>query len=224
MGKNTISAKSLKILGIVFILILISGVFYIRNTWFTSKEKTSELALKSAQTAEAALNGEMIKSLHGVPEDIGTIAYESIKRRLIDIRSVHPEVRFVYIYCQTDGKLYFMADSEPVESSDYSPPGQEYTEARDEDKKPFQNQMSVIQEPFTDRWGSWVSILVPMKDAETGKVIALFGMDYPADMWNIEAVNKTIQSVMIVVFLLLLVILFYVISNKNIAAKGEKSE
>jgi signal transduction histidine kinase/CheY-like chemotaxis protein len=158
----------------------------------------------------------MIKSLHGVPEDIGTKAYESIKRRLMDIRSVHPEVRFVYIYCQTDGKLYFMADSEPVESSDYSPPGQEYTEARDEDKRPFQDQMSVIQEPFTDRWGSWVSILVPMKDSETGKVIALFGMDYPADMWNIEAVKKTIQSVMIVIFLLLLVILFYVITNKNL--------
>ncbi|MEI6048480.1 MAG: ATP-binding protein [Bacteroidota bacterium] len=223
MSRNNLTRKELIIATLVFLSITIIGAMYIRYTWVTCMNETSKQALKTAETAETALDGEMVKKLRGVPEDTGTVAYESIKKRLLEIRSVQDEVRFVYIYALREDKIYFMADSEPVDSKDYSPPGQEYTEANYEDKKIFDDQKAIITKPTTDRWGTWVSIQVPMIDFKTGKVIAVFGMDYPADKWNIEASSKTLQAAVIVAFLLLLVILSYIILNKNIKLRKEKS-
>jgi signal transduction histidine kinase len=201
-------------------VLAISGFLYIRYLWTSSKSATSEKALKNARTIAASLNDEILKQLKAVPEDIGASAYESIKRRLIDIRAIHlQEVRFIYLYARKAGKLFFIADSEPADSKDCSPPGQEYTEASLEYTKPFLTKKELITVPVTDRWGTWVSVLVPMKNGETGEVTVVLGVDYPGNMWNNEAVTKTFHACIIVVVVFLLFIAFYTIITKNIALK-----
>ena len=87
-----------------------------------------------------------------------------------------------------------MVDSEPVDSEVYSPLGQEYTEATPSDFLPFMNKETNVTEPHTDSWGTWVSILVPMIDSDTGNVIAVFGVDYPAEDWNNHACSTNIKG------------------------------
>ena len=36
--------------------------------------------------------------------------------------------------------------------------------------------------PTTDRWGTWMSTYIPMRD-EAGRVMAVLGVDFPADQW-----------------------------------------
>jgi hypothetical protein len=55
-----LTTKSFIIAVIVFLLIIISGVIYIRHTWITSKNKTSEQALKTAQTAAIAFRNRSV--------------------------------------------------------------------------------------------------------------------------------------------------------------------
>lgn len=65
---------------------------------------------------------------------------------------------------------------------------------------------SILTKPTTDRWGTWVSALVPIKDQQTGKVIAVFGVDYPAKQWYGEAVNHVVKTAVVVMCIFLLIL------------------
>src|SRR5665647_2219082 len=207
---------------LMVIALAVLGSLYICNTWTTAMNETSKRAMNTARTAEASFLKEVLNKLDVSPKDIENPIYESIKSILEKLVKVNKGIRFAYIYTQKEGKIYFIADSEPVDSKDYSPPGQEYTEASNEYKKPFEDGNTLITQPVTDRWGTWVSILVPMKDNKTGKTIAVFGMDYPAETWSNEAASLTVQACAIVFVLFLLLFAFYIILNKN--EKMKKSQ
>ena len=207
---------------ILLIAVIVSGSLYIRYAWNSSIDETSKQAQKIATAAEVSLNGEMLKKLNASPDDIGTTAYESIKKRLMELVNINSEIRFAYFYTQKAGKIYIMADSEPVDSEDYSPPGQEYSEADVAYFKPFEDGQALITKPVTDRWGTWISVLVPLKDSKTGKVTSVFGMDYPSKIWSSNALAQTTKAGVVVVTLLLLILAFYKLLNTNKIIKEEK--
>jgi PAS domain S-box-containing protein len=216
--------KPRRLLAIFLIVVAALGSLYMYYSWNSSKNETSTQAIKTASLAGESLNGEMLKQLNARSEDLGTAAYESIKSKLIEIVNIDNEIRFAYFYTQKAGKIYFMADSEPAGSEDYSPPGQEYTEADKTDFQPFEDGKVLITKPTTDRWGTWVSVLVPMKDLQTGKITAVFGMDYPAKMWNNNAISRTLQSGIIVFAIFLLAMAIYKLLSINKVLNEEKNK
>ncbi len=207
----------------VFLIALILGAGYVWWTWTSSVKATSDRALSTASAMAGAMNGEMLQQVQVVPEDIGTFPYESIKTRLVSLRNIDASVRFLYIYTQREGKIYFVADSEDPSSSDYSPPGQEYTEADSSVYVPFSGK-SLITAPSTDRWGTWVSALVPIKNSKTGQVAFVFGMDYPAENWNKKAIADSVQASLVVFLAFLLIGSFYVLFKKNLKLKESEEK
>jgi PAS domain S-box-containing protein len=117
-----------------------------------------------------------------------------------------------------------MVDSEPIGSEDLSPPGQLFSEANEVDLKPFKDRTSVISEPVTDRWGTWISVLVPIKNKETGKTTAVFGVDYPAEKFYTEAKSHTLTSLYISILALLILVGYYRIATKNSKLKIEQKK
>jgi PAS domain S-box-containing protein len=206
----------------LIVIILAAGFFYVRYTWSKNLQDVSDKVLTFAKVSEVSLNGEMLKFLTGTPEDVGTVPYESIKNRLINLVKVDQDLAFTYIYTQREGKIYFLADSEPVDSEDYSPPGQEYTEADSQMFQPFLTGEAMITKPVADRWGTWVSVLVPMKDFKTGEIKNVFGMDYPADHWQKSAIFSTIQAGVTTFFLVFLLIAFLIIGRSNLKIKENR--
>ncbi|OGI06789.1 MAG: hypothetical protein A2Y40_00920 [Candidatus Margulisbacteria bacterium GWF2_35_9] len=222
---NLIKKTNIKASFIILLIVLLSlGTIYIRHTWTTSISSVEEQAIETAKVAEASINGETVKSLRAVPEDEGTVAYDSIKSRLFKLAEINVDIQFAYICAQKGDKIYFMVDSEPVGSDDYSPAGQEYYEADDDFRRAFEEGNTIITEPATDRWGTWVSILVPMKNNKTGEVIAVFGMDYPAETFAIEAKQNTIQAGVNVFFALIIFFTFYIVFNKNSQLRKEQNK
>ena len=205
MKKNRLKATFLAL----FILALFIGGVYIKYTWDSNVKQTSEQALTIAKGAGIALNGTNLKMLTASPEDVSTSAYLTVKNRLLELKSLNKKVKFVYLYVQKEGKLYFVADSEHVNSPDYSPPGQEYTEADNEYIKAIVKDEAFVTKPVNDRWGTWFSTLVPLHDAETGEVMSVFAMDYPVESWYQDATYHTVlASVIVVIFILFLLTFF----------------
>jgi PAS domain S-box-containing protein len=213
--------KSKIIFSLIFLGALVLSFFYLNFVWSSSLDEKTEQVMTFAKASEISLNGEMLRQLRGTPEDLNTVAYRSIKNRLIKLKELNSEIKFVYLYMEREGRIYIMADSEPTDSKDYPPPGQEYTEVADQMKEPFKNKIPVITEPITDRWGTWVSVLVPMMDTETSKVMAVFGFDYPAESWTAGAIKQTFQSGLFVAILLLLLLSFYIIIKYAVKLKEE---
>jgi len=214
--KNAVFFKTKNIIAIyILILFIVFGAFYVRYTWVESKNRTTKDVLKEAHAIEVLLNGEALSQLHGVPTDNNTQTYKDLKTKLMALVNVYHEARFIYFYTKVDGKLFFMVDSEPTQSKDCSPAGQEYTEEDPEARIPFDSGQSFITKPTTDRWGTWVSVLMPIKNPETGKVFAVLGIDYPADKWLNEAKHAVAESSIVVFAFILLLMAMYIILKKN---------
>jgi len=109
----------------------------IYHAWNRAIEDTTANALKIAAVAEAGIMEDDIAGLSLDGSDLKKKEYIEIKYSLQEIVSAYDDIRFAYIFVLKNEKIYLAADSEPVDSEDYSPPGQEYTEATDLDKQPF---------------------------------------------------------------------------------------
>ncbi len=202
---------------------MMSLLFFV-NQWKSTSSQELHNVMAIAKMAENSINGEMFKQLKGDEGDLGTPAYESVKKRMVKLVEINHDARFAYIYTRRGNSIYFMVDSEPVDSKDYSPPGREFTEASDESWKPFADGKEAITKVEADRWGTWVSVLVPMKDELTNKTIAVFGMDYPASTWNLAAKKNVGMAGVIVVVIYLVFFSFFIIINKNDKLKKSSAD
>lgn len=218
---ESIRAKVFFFTSLFFLIIFCSSVIY--NVWTQSLEETKEEALRLAGVAEAGTMEEGVDSLDLNESDLNKKVYREIKHSLGDIVRAHEDIRFAYIMVLREGKIYFAADSEPSDSEDYSPPGQEYTEAGPQTYQPFKDGKTII-ESSTDRWGTWVSVLVPMKDMETGEVIALFGVDYTPEKWYQNAMKSTLQTALIAFCIILLYFSVLAVVRTNISIRKEKKK
>jgi signal transduction histidine kinase len=209
--------KKLSLQKLVFFTILVLGMVYLYFTWINFNENRSKRILQIAKSIEVTLPKEALKTLKTTPNDINEPQYQILKNILKEIILVNPEARFAYLFNQKNRKIYFIVDSESENSKDYSPPGQEYTEADQATYQAFKNEKETITEPSTDRWGTWVTAYIPIKDKISGKTIAVFGMDFDAKSWNnILLFNLFESTLLILLFLLTSLFLFKIIAKNKI--------
>lgn len=206
---------------IIYLVILISGGWYVVFIWNDANNQYIDKVLQVARSVEASLPKGELPVLEESPENLKSGDYQQLKNTLQRIIKVNDQARFAYVYVERGGKLYFIADSEPETSPDYSPPGQEFTEADAVDAQPFRDGNALVTKPVTDRWGTWVSAEVPVKDEETGRVIAVFGMDYNAKEWKNRILFEVSESVLMVLIILALAFISRRSIRKNILLKTE---
>ncbi|MDD3169566.1 MAG: diguanylate cyclase [Eubacteriales bacterium] len=206
-----------------FFIVVILCSSMIHHVWTQAVEGTREEALKLASVAEAGIVMENVSELTLSASDLTKKPYLEIKENLHRIAAAHHDIRFAYIFKMKDDKLYFAVDSEPSDSKDYSPPGQEYREASSEDKQPFYDGQPIVMSN-TDRWGTWVSVLIPMKDDETGEVVAVFGIDYTVDIWYRHAVAFTQQAFAVALGIVLFYLALVAVIRTNISMRQEKEK
>ncbi len=91
-----------------------------------------------------------------------------------------------------DGRVVLVVDSETDydhngryegERERRTPIGEPYTETDPDLQRAFGGQATFAAKPVTDRWGTWVSAFVPMRDAQ-GRQEAVLGADYDAAQWQ----------------------------------------
>lgn len=189
------------------ILVIIAGAF---STVFMVKEAERELRnnlIIQAKIAMSAINIHRIETLSGSTDDVTTPDYIRLKEQLQNIKGVSANFRFVYLMGRKgDRTIFFYLDAESPESEDYSPPGQIYTEATDALQSSFSNGTAFTEGPVADRWGTWVSALVPITNPKTGKIIAVFGMDIDATEWNKEIFSRSYIPAALTIILLILIV------------------
>lgn len=202
----------------IILAVLLLGLLFTWYVYNNVKNQNQRNALQIGKSVVAAIPENQIALLTASPKDTLSQAYLELKASFQDIIKENNNARFAYLYIERNGKYYFLLDSEPSGSPDYSPPGQEFTEVSETDKKPFSDNKSLVTKPLTDRWGTWVSILVPVKDNATGKIIAVFGMDISAKAWRRAELITIAESLILVIALILLGLLSlrYIAKNKHL--------
>ncbi len=173
----------------IILTIVISGwalTNYTSNNFDQSKKHNFlHLAIVSSTT----FNTSQIISLTDQKTSYSNENYIQVKKQLMNLRrnlnldGYKENCRFIYLLGMRDGKVFFIADSEPESSPDISLPGDIYEEASDELVKCFSDGLPIVEGPNTDKWGVWISGMAAIRD-RSGKVVALLGIDTDAKKWQ----------------------------------------
>lgn len=218
--KNASKKISIKEFAILLVILFL-GAMYVFYIWMDTRNQNIKQVLQVAASVEASLPKDELKFLTRNSEDLKDYQFQQLKATLQKVIAVNKDAQFAYLYIERNGKLYFVVDSEPLNSPDYSPAGQEFTEADPIDKKPFAEGKPLVTQPVTDRWGTWVSVEVPIIDEASGKVIAAYGMDYNANAWKNRIFFEVTESSILVLIILILALVTRRSHHKNFLLERE---
>ncbi len=146
--------------------------------------------IDDAQRSAAAFEPGELGGLTGTRVDLDSPLYGKVKQRLMRLRAVNPEVRFVYIFReQAPGKVVFLADSEPATSDKVSQPGDDYAEAADSPglQSILHDGAPATEGPIPDQFGVWVTGYAQI-DAAPGRR-HIVGIDVSAANWRSDCLN-----------------------------------
>ena len=221
----TVLKQKINLWQIIAVLILIAGaILTIWSAYQQDATLRSDL-LTHTRLAELGIGAGRVSALSGSAVDITSPDYRALKTQLERIRSTTPQARFTYLIGQRpDGTLFFYVDSESAASRDYSPPGQNYPEASTGAKQIFSTDVGITEGPLSDRWGIWVSGLVPVTDPTTGNVIAIFGLDIDAADWNLLILRACLPMLITTLIILMLVLAFSRFQNRSEEEKERIAE
>lgn len=205
-------------------VVILAGIAFSFYVYTQIDRSGREHILERAATIAVAVPQQALQQLSGSEADLGTVEYESIKEFLLRMRSVNGDARFLYVMGKnSDGELFFYADSESAESPDYSPPGQIYYEATPEMVAVFEDARRRTEGPSQDRWGVWISGYAPVVD-EAGVVIGMLGMDLPATRYISDALAYAMLPLLVAFLLLISIIAVERIRQQELRYVEQKTE
>jgi len=172
-------------LGVAFLLAVMGSWYCV--TFFTEYGERLERKslLVTVSTAAASFEAIEIASLRGNKADLKTHAFNEARESMRRMHDVIPHLRFAYLAAERAGRLVLLAKTDPSDSADYSHDGRvHYSEALPVLAQIFSSPTASFYGPYRDRLGEQISIFAPVRNTDTGAVVAVFGGDIPADHWR----------------------------------------
>jgi len=189
-----------------FTILLILSLTLIGRVVVQADLELRDNMLQQTRLESQTLNLDHIKALFGTEADLNTPAYLQLKKKLSDIRSAYPKCRYVYLMGRkADGKIFFFSDvqDDSKEETPTAKPGEIYDDASPELLNIFNSKEPFVEGPLPDKWGVWISALVPITDPVDGKVPAVLGMDFDARDWKWNVAAKAAVPVGLVLVLMI---------------------
>ena len=202
---------------LIFGLIIISGAvitFIIAQN--TRKNITTNLLYFSESTT-AAINPDRVKTITASSLDYNNPDYIRLNEQLQKVQyylGIHG-IRWSYLVFKKDNQFLFSVDSIIPGQFGHSEPGLVYKDPPPELEKVFQNEQSIISQPYQNEWGSFVSTFIPIKDLSTGKLLAISGFDIDYQYIQSQVYRQIIFPIISTIIILIFYsIIFFLISRQ----------
>jgi signal transduction histidine kinase len=207
------------------VVIVIVGSLISWYTYKNAQEETTQSLIARTNTIAQLVAEVDLSSLSYSEEDLENPTYQKLKKHFMNARVVNEDVRFIYIFVQDEGVVKFVVDSEPAESEDYSAPGEEYPEAAEQPEilDVFVTGKSIVQEAYTDRWGTWITGLSAIKD-ESGETKYVIGIDIDATNFLLKPYLEAAFPALLSLLLVVMAIAMYSIRKKELELVQTKAQ
>lgn len=175
-------AEAISIGVAVFAAIMLTTYFIYHHALAAQKGEIREGLVRTGAVLAAFIDGDLHKTFTSREQESG----EDYKRALLPFESTleaDPSIAFVYTAILRNDKVYFVLD--PTPSGDADGDGVDdkahimdvYPEASEEMLRALKEQTVVTsEEPYVDRWGSFVSGYIPFYDTD-GQFVGVLGID-----------------------------------------------
>lgn len=191
----------------VFIAFILLGWLFTYSLGRGIEKEMGTSLLYRAKVAAAGLGSEDLEKIKSFPPAFGSNEYKEARDELLKMQSENSDTRYVYVIYLKGKDVVFLVDGEPLDSEDYTPPGDTWENFPSKVlAASFINGKSTVYGPYEDKWGTWVSAFVPIKNAGTDNVTAVIGMDIDTKHWfyRVERERQFGMLLLFIVFILLL--------------------
>ena len=207
------SRRKLLVLSVLLLIIAAVAGWFFTGFMKRTGDQLERIRVESlASTAAASLDARHVAMLTGeLTDDSRNQVFYDLREQLARVRDVNPDFRFVYLMrpkADNPAQMIFLADAEAIDSPDYSAPGDIYDGPSEALFSVYNTGKPAIEYPYHDRWGHWVTSVAAIKHPQTGKVIAVLGMDIRADSWISTNTRYRNFAITISALLTALVLLF----------------
>ncbi|MBL7649855.1 MAG: PAS domain S-box protein [Candidatus Hydrogenedentes bacterium] len=123
---------------------------------------------------------ELAKRLSFTPDDLERPEFQRLRHHL---QSFAPQLKVAGIYTQAmrNGGIVFGPESYAAGETLSSSVGEPYEQATQENLAIFNSGTPLVQGPYTDEYGSFISAFAPVLDPRTSQVLMVVGMDVEVD-------------------------------------------
>ena len=192
-----------------FMLIVLIGWFFTKAIGERAGISERNKYVETVETASVSIAAEQVRTLTGSESDLDNSAYQTIKGRLIDLEKVNHYSNYYYLLGRSGDQIIYLADSAVQNSNGYSSPGQIYGEALAEVNQIFVDGKSISLDPHQDKWGTWISAMVPIKDLNNGRVVGILGFDVSEEQWA-EKISMAQHEPILITFFTSLIYLGFI--------------
>lgn len=191
------------------LIVILSGILHLVVSYGKTLENSSILFLNQAELISEGINIKDLESLEGSPADLHKPQYSRLKNQLRSVKEILSDAKFIYIMGKDENnRTFFFVDSESPGSPDESGPGDLYEENDPYIEKVFSENSAICTPPMKDKWGTWISALVPILNPVNSKVEYLLGIDIDASMWKRMILKDMLGSIIMFFSLALFVAAF----------------
>ncbi|WP_052294253.1 PAS domain S-box protein [Desulfosudis oleivorans] len=157
---------------IATVMLLVAGVAFTGWTIQRADQAMRRDLLQKAQQIANFVNVKNIMALSGTSDDKDHPIYKRLQQQLNTVRAA-AGYRYLYLMGRNSGeqkerptKIFFLLDTQDdrLETDTACGPGEPYEEAAEDLIHAFRTGVPVVEGPVSDRWGTWVSALVPLFD------------------------------------------------------------
>ncbi len=222
----TLKISKTEIAKIVFVGILyfFISILLLSKIYLIFESKTKEKLLGYAPTYAKAfeLLGHDKVNKNTLNDDQFYLNFIELEK---EWQNVNPYVSDIYTMKKDiDGTIYLMIDSE----TDYNKNGifdgdreqrtsigDKYDKFIPELMKAFEGESTFTEKIYTDKWGTWVSAFVPIKN-KNKKIDAVLGVDFASTIYIGEIQEKIFRSLLLLIILFALLSALYIYNVKRI--------
>ena len=202
--------------------VLLLGLLAVRWAVRRHDHFLREELLRKTYIVAQAVPLDRVLALKGDRSDEERTEYRRLKTQLITAAQIEPAWEWIYLMGRNaDGEVFFQMDSEAFDAEDPSPPGQVYPEASPLLHRVFETGAAATEGPLPDRWGVWVSAFVPLKDAASGRLVTVVGVDIEAGTWRLQTWRAGLVPGLLTLALMAVLLAGYALRGRPDKASGK---
>ena len=135
-------------------------------------------------------------TLNTQPSQLKTTDLAELETQLNQACKAYKDCHFIYLLYIEANQVKFLLDASPQPISEISKLGDVFDEATDELKQAMQRQLAFVEGPVTDRWGTWVSVRMPIKSEAIPPNFIMLNVDVAVTNWNTRILKAMVVPVL----------------------------